>query len=839
MNLSSGQVAAYYSSRLPELRQRDGGEWRGRCPIHDGNGPNFSVEPATGRWYCHSACARGGDVFALERELAGTDFVAARDAVLERIAGSFSGSHADSANGHAAMGPNGTAGGDTEAAHVRGSMQRDGWRIAAEFPYGPSLRKVRYEHTLRMQAGKARPEKTCRWEHFKNGRWLSTLGNLPVPLFVNATFHDRDQVSRAVGFEGEQKALAVDPFGIVGFCFHGASDDAAFARLSGIDVVLWPDNDDAGAKLAAKRAKQIAKFAESVRIIKPPKELGEAGDVMDAIAMGYDGAAVLRLCDAAVPYSAPVEPEPGNDDPPTILTSGRLADMTTEAIDSIRRANKPPRLFVRSGRMCTVVRDERGSHMIGDVGEAALRGHMARAAIWMKPAKPAGKQNDGPTPVPPPLDVVRDLAALPPLEWGFPGLDAITEVSVLRPDGSVVDSPGYDAATLLYFAPTPGLNLSYHQFPTPRNVEQAVALIDEAIGEFPFSDHASKANAIGCLLTPIIRPAIDAPTPLALFDAPAAGTGKSLLAEVVSIIVCGRGASMLTAPKDPDEWGKKVTMALSSGSALTIFDNVSQPLDADALCQALTSTFVADRIFRTHDQVRLPVKCAWIGTGNNIQVRGDMPRRCYWIRLDAQSSRPFQRNGFRHKDLRAWVHEHRGELAGALLTLARAWFQAGKPIDPNQIRMGSFEKWAEMVSGILYHAGIPGFLANLDQMFDQADVDALQWEGFLRCLGETFYGEPFLVSEVVERLAALRSRQRDAGMSAIEEAAQALRNSLPDVLAEAADKTAGFFQRRLGRCFAERDGRRFGKEQYCLTRAGLFRGAVRWRVSSATEGSCR
>lgn len=59
-----------------------------------------------------------------------------------------------------------------------------------------------------------------------------------------------------------------------------------------------------------------------------------------------------------------------------------------------------------------------------------------------------------------------------------------------------------------------------------------------------------------------------------------------------------------------------------------------------------------------------------------------------------------------------------------------------------------------------------------------------------------------------------------------------LREALPDFLAEAADRTGGFFQRRLGKCFAERVGRRFGESQVFLERADEDRKAKvqRWKV---------
>src|ERR1700674_5403417 len=80
------EVAAYYSARVPNLKQTRASQWRGPCPLHNGKHDNFAVERDTGRWYCHSGCQRGGDITSLERELTSADFKAARDEVF-RIVG--------------------------------------------------------------------------------------------------------------------------------------------------------------------------------------------------------------------------------------------------------------------------------------------------------------------------------------------------------------------------------------------------------------------------------------------------------------------------------------------------------------------------------------------------------------------------------------------------------------------------------------------------------------------------------------------------------------------------------------------------------------------------------
>ncbi len=511
------------------------------------------------------------------------------------------------------------------------------------------------------------------------------------------------------------------------------------------------------------------------------------------------------------------------DSLPEIWVGARqLPTMTTDALAALQGANAPPELFARGGRMVAVVRDERNRHVIQEVSESALRGRMARTGFYFKLDRDGERIECAP-----PLDTVKDMLALQPQEWKFPPLDALAEAPFLRPDGTICDRPGYDPRTCLFYATAPSLCLTeIPEAPMRDHVNVALDLLESAIGEFPFVDDASKANAFASMLTPLVRPAIDCPTPLALYDAPQAGTGKTLLAEVVAIIATGRAAETFSAPTDPEEWRKKITTVVSAGTNVVVIDNIIRRLDSDSLCMAITATTIADRLFRTFERIVLPVKCAWIATGNNIQLGGDMPRRCYWIRLDAKQSQPFRRTGFRHPNLRAWAMEHRGELIAALLTIARYWYVQGRPEPKTARPLGSFESWCNTVGGMLALAGVEGFLGNADAMFEQADSEAVQWESFLLTLADLFDGEPFRVTDVVERLEARALAIPNAGES------KRLREALPDFLAEAADRTGGFFQRRLGKCFAERVGRRFGESQVFLERADEDRKAKvqRWRV---------
>ncbi|MEJ7608075.1 MAG: hypothetical protein WKF37_17855, partial [Bryobacteraceae bacterium] len=192
------------------------------------------------------------------------------------------------------------------------------------------------------------------------------------------------------------------------------------------------------------------------------------------------------------------------------------------------------------------------------------------------------------------------------------------------------------------------------------------------------------------------------------------------------MIVTGRASALFSTPIRAEEWRKQLTSVLRDGSAIVVIDNVNCRLDSGDLCKALTASIHGDRILGQSQTINLPVRCAWIVTGNNIQLGGDMPRRCYWVRMDAKCSKPFERNGFRHKRLKQYVLLHRGELLAALLVLARSWFNAGRP-DPGLTSVGSYEDWTTVVGGILQYAGIQGFMANSSELFTQGDAESIQW----------------------------------------------------------------------------------------------------------------
>ena len=216
--------------------------------------------------------------------------------------------------------------------------------------------------------------------------------------------------------------------------------------------------------------------------------------------------------------------------------------------------------------------------MIVPVTDVHLRGEMTRAANFYKLTK---TDDFDQTAVSPQMDAARDILSRPIGELRFPSLEAIAEAPFIRPDGTFVCTPGYDAATRTYYSPVGSLeDFFVPERPTADDLDAARAVIEEA-SEFPFAEEASRANAFALFMTPEIRHAIVGNIPMGLVDAPQAGSGKSLLVSVVSEKTTGSAAAMKPAPiRDDEEWRKTLTATIQAGQCLTIFDNIDHQLSS-------------------------------------------------------------------------------------------------------------------------------------------------------------------------------------------------------------------------------------------------------------------
>jgi len=421
----------------------------------------------------------------------------------------------------------------------------------------------------------------------------------------------------------------------------------------------------------------------------------------------------------------PEKPKPKGSTVGSIQINDRhLQDVTAECMAALVANNDPPQIFSRSGSLIRLHHDA-----IQPLSVEALKNALADATgFHISSISADGEEIE--TDVSPPTEVCKAVLALS--DWpGIPEIKSLIEIPVIRPDGSILSVPGYDEATQLYLIPI--VDLSEVIIPDELSQKHAEAsaryIQEELFSDFPFSDEASKANMLALMLSVIVRPMIAGNIPLTILDKPQAGMGASLIADIVATVATGRPASMWGAPETEDEWRKAITSALLSGSQVIVIDNVVRRLNSASLTRALTAKIWRDRLLGKSHMLDLPQGAVWIVTGNNIQIGGDLGRRSTWIRFTSTCSRPWTRTGFKHPDILGWVKENHASVISNLLIMARAWAQAGC-LD-GTARLGGFNEWAKVISGILEFAGVKDFMGNAAQMYDEMDQDVQQWDAFL------------------------------------------------------------------------------------------------------------
>jgi hypothetical protein len=409
--------------------------------------------------------------------------------------------------------------------------------------------------------------------------------------------------------------------------------------------------------------------------------------------------------------------------PTIVITNRQMRQTTDEALKAVIAANDPPRIFQR-GVLTRIWLDENGTPMLQTMTDKAIRSRLGRVADWYRLDQFGNRKATYP-----PMAVVHDIQSL--VEWpGIPVIKGVVESPVFASDGTLVATPGYNPAAKLWLHCAQGFVVPpVVPVPSAKDVRAAVALLHELFHDFPFAEEASRCHAIAAMLLPFCRDLIDGPTPLHLIDAPAPGTGKGLLAQVISIPATGRPAEVMPEGGNDAEWRKRITATLLRAPVFIQFDNIRGRLDSASFAAVLTAPTYTDRVLGYTNMVSIPVRSVWLATGNNVAMSTEMARRSSaWIRLDAGVEIPSQRTNFKHP-LPEWAIQNRARIVHACLTIIQAWLAAGRP--RAQATCGSYEKWAPIMGGILQVAGVPGFLANSIDLYIQADDEMQPWRHFI------------------------------------------------------------------------------------------------------------
>lgn len=307
-----------------------------------------------------------------------------------------------------------------------------------------------------------------------------------------------------------------------------------------------------------------------------------------------------------------------------------------------------------------------------------------------------------------PVDAARRVVNAPEAATGLRALCGITLTPMVRADGTVFGEPGYDKESGYLFLPSRGVNVPpVPDAPDAGEVEAARGLLLRMVDGFPFSGPDDRANYLGALLTPMLRLLAPPPYKMIGIGAHQPGSGKSLLAETISLI--HGGVLRSEVPEDEAEWRKMTTSLLATTSApVAVLDNVTGVLRSSVLAGLLTARGeMQDRELGSNRMIRTENDRLWVVTGNNLSLGGDLVRRTITVMIDPDMVSPETRTGFAIQDLPTWIRDNRNRLLHALLTIITNWVASGRPLE-NRAQSDGYATWEKIVGGVLAAAGIAG-----------------------------------------------------------------------------------------------------------------------------------
>jgi hypothetical protein len=471
--------------------------------------------------------------------------------------------------------------------------------------------------------------------------------------------------------------------------------------------------------------------------------------------------------------------------------------------------------------------DDNGPAQIREVSPGQLAAKIQYAYSWYKIIK--GKDNKPDTEVPGlfPTEAAKRAVDAPEALSGLRTLAGITVTPMVREDGSVLESPGYDPSSRYLFLPGPGVNVPrVPERPEEAAVVAAVALLDEMLAGFAdtWETKDDRANYLGMLLTPMLR--LLAPPTYKMFGIGAhqPGSGKTLLADIATAL--HGGVLRSETPEDEAEWRKQITSLLSTTSAPVIhIDNVTGVLKSSSLAGTLTAgQAVTDRELGSSRMITTVNDRLWVVTGNNLSLGGDLVRRTIIINIDPNMPNPETRTDFAIPDLIGWVHARRNDLLHALLVMIRHWVAEGAA-KAVRAQSDSFAPWEATVAGILAACGVAGqFDAESGKRAARGGDD----DGLVTMLGhlrDRFGDREWTVAE------ALDGTESAGAGEFINES----RDWLPSLILDKLARSEAGGRKSLGRWLLFRIGRWVTDESgsYVLRQADGGGRIARWRVDIA------
>jgi hypothetical protein len=429
-------------------------------------------------------------------------------------------------------------------------------------------------------------------------------------------------------------------------------------------VVILPDNDEAGADHAQGVAATLVGIAASIKILDLPG-LPPKGDVSDWFAAGGTAEQLLELAAAAPEYAPPDEPPAL----PMVELPGGIRTITATGAEFGKLLAEPKTHFCRGGAVFRIDSSEKGEPILKGVEDAELASDLESVA---QPAK-RSRDDDELEPTICSTANARLILKAQAFREALPPLTILSRCPLLiERDGELVEVSSYD--------PISGI-LVYGEPAATVDVAAAKHLLADLLVDFQFATAADRSRALAALITPamIFGGLLAGRAPMDLGEADQSQTGKGFRHKLIGAIYGQIVASIHqkhTSSKGSLE--DSFNRELINGKLLIQLDNVRGRIDSQAIESFLTEDSYIARCAYAPDTAIDPRRICVMLTSNKADMTIDLANRSSCVRILKQPD-GYQFREYPEGDVLAHVRANQPRYLGAVFAVIRAWHAAGKP----------------------------------------------------------------------------------------------------------------------------------------------------------------
>ena len=299
-----------------------------------------------------------------------------------------------------------------------------------------------------------------------------------------------------------------------------------------------------------------------------------------------------------------------------------------------------------------------------------------------------------------------------------PELKRIYRHPVILPSGGYTEKPGYYEEIKAYVECKP--QIPWDEIPIDNeSVKNAMELISKQYSGFDFENAPSFANTLGFSFIYPLRPIIKGNIPMFVVSAPAYGTGKTFLLDLVHTLwnrnTIPKAILTENQQSGAEETKKSIETFLMEGLWNLCFDNVKREINDTIFGALLTTAELMCRKLGGHQSAALDADIVLSMNGINLEMTEDLRRRIYWARLKVNRM-DLSKREFKLPNPDKWILENQDELMAAYFIIIKNW--RVKSNKGSNIEFPSFTQFAQLIDQVLIDAGETNFLGYQEEVVD-------------------------------------------------------------------------------------------------------------------------